>query len=324
MLSFDPPGGQSFYSLDRRIIRIELGVGSTNARLTVLNALPRIVALRASVCAHAPDVVIGFMHSMFIPLGLALVGTSIPLIASEHIEQKYYRSRPVEALLLRLIPLLAKRVTCVSEQVLHSFSPSLQRKMVTVPNPVNVRAHGRADASGSQKPHKLLLTVGRLEPQKDYATLIHAFAKIVDRVPDWILRIVGEGGLRKQLEVQISALGLNGRVELVGATKDVFKEYMAAQLFVSSSRYESFGLTTAEALAHGLPSVGFADCLGINQLIRPGENGALVEGNGDRDNALAAVLEAMMRDDGTRISLSKSIHGLPAEYILDNVLGRNF
>ncbi len=322
VLSFDPPGGQSFYSLHPKIMRIEIGIGSTTASARILISLRRMMALRVRVCAYAPNVVIGFMHSMFIPLGLSLLGTSFPMIASEHIVPEHYRSRRIEALLLRLAPYLAKRITCVSEQVLRSYPLSLQRKMVAVANPVSMRAHEQADVLGSQKAYKVLLSVGRLEPQKDLATLIQAFAKIVDRVLDWKLRIVGEGELRKQLESQIYTLGLEDKIELAGVKKDVTREYLSAQLFVSSSRYESFGLTTAEALTHGLPVVGFANCYGINQLIRSGENGILVVDGSNRIDSLAEALEALMLDDDSRISLAQNMNGLPVEYSLENVTKR--
>lgn len=320
VLSFDSPGGESFYALDPLIERIELGVGSITGSATIMSTLRRIVALRTSVCAYLPDVVIGFMHSMFIPLGLALVGTSTPMIASEHIVPAHYRSRPIEALMLHLTPFLAKCITCVSEQVLRSYPLTLRRKMVAVANPVNVNTHGRADASGSMKSRKVLLSVGRLESQKDHEILIEAFAEIADQLPDWDLRIVGDGELRQKLTSMIAKFGLKERAYLPGVTKDIMEEYLSAQLFVQSSRYESFGLTTAEALAHRLPAVGFDDCPGINQLILPGVNGDLADGKGMRSASLSITLKALMENDDLRVRLSEQSGGIPHECRLERVL----
>lgn len=320
LLSFDIPGGCSFYPIHSKIKRIELGIGSTNDPATVYNTLRRIVALRKNVGVYAPDVVIGFMHSMFIPLGLALVGTSFPIIASEHIVPEHYRSRFLESLLLHLVPLLAERITCVSDQVRHSYSPFIKNKMITVANPISVNACGRADASGKQKPRKILLAVGRLNPQKDYVTLIDAFAEIADQLPAWDLRIVGDGEMRPKLESMVAERGLSERIYLPGATQDIVAEYLSAQLFVQSARYESFGLTTAEALAHGLPAVGFDDCQGTNQLIRPGINGDLASGNGYRSATLAKTLKTLMQDDTLRVRLSELSDNLSHECHLENVL----
>lgn len=305
VLSFDPPGGRSFYSLDQRIKRIELGVGSTRDPATVFSTVRRIKALRSSVRTFAPEVAIGFMHSMFIPLGFALAKTSIPMIASEHIVPEHYRRRPVEAFLLCFTPLVAKSMTCVSEQAQRSYPKFLARKMYIIPNPVNVETVGRADVRACGKCRKLLLAVGRLEPQKDHVTLIKAFSRIADKFSDWDLRIVGDGRLKKSLEALIRSLGLGLRVSLPGAVQDISKEYLSAQLFAQPSRYESFGLTTAEALAHGLPAVGFDDCQGINQLIQPGINGYLASGKGDRTSNLANALMILMQDSELRAKLAR-------------------
>lgn len=320
VLSYDLPGGGSFYPLPPEVKRIELGIGSTTAKATVLSTLRRISALRASVIDYKPDVVIGFMHSMFIPLGLALVGTSIPMIASEHIVPEHYRSRPLEGMLLYLLPLLAERITCVSEQVRNSYPPFLQKKMVAVVNPVSVSTDGQADVSDQKKKRNVLLTVGRLDPQKDHATLIEAFAEIADQFPAWDLRIIGDGELRPKLEAKIVELGLSERVFFPGSTKDIEKEYLSAQFFVQPSRYESFGLTTAEALAHGLPVVGFDDCQGINQLICPGINGYLVDGSGNRSLTLANTLKIMMKDEALRVRFSEQSSDVLEKFCLENVL----
>ena len=94
------------------------------------------------------------------------------------------------------------------------------------------------------------------------------------------------------------------------------------------SAYESFGLTTAEALSHGLPVVGFADCPGTNELVRDGVNGRLVAGP-DRAGALAAGLARMMASPDERQRLGAagpaSIEGFAPERITDvwvDLLGR--
>jgi glycosyltransferase involved in cell wall biosynthesis len=279
-----------------------------------------MAALRAIARERKPDVAIGFMHSVYLPLGLALIGTGIPLVASEHIVPAHYRSRLPERALLRLSPYLAVRITCVSEQVLRSFPKALQRKMIAVANPITVRTRGRADAVGASRDRKVVLAVGRLEPQKDHLTLIEAFAAVADSFPGWDLRIVGEGSLRLPLEASIVRLGLERRVQLPGAIKDIGTEYLNAQLFVTPSLYESFGLSTAEALAHGLPAIGFDDCQGVNELIRPGVNGLLVPGRGTRVSALAAALKSLMDDHALRARLVEPTPAVAERFHIERVL----
>jgi glycosyltransferase involved in cell wall biosynthesis len=320
VLTFEQPGGQSFYLLNHRIQRLDLGIGSTVHPATMVETLKRLPALRQAVLAYAPEVTIGFMHSMFIPLGLALVGTAIPLLASEHIVPEHYRSRRwVETALLSLTPVLVRRITCVSEQVRSSYPWYLRQRMIAIANPV-VLSPSSTSPPLAPPAGKTLLAVGRLEPQKDHATLINAFSQIAPDCPEWQLRIIGDGSLRAALEAQIKELGLSDRITLIGSTSNIASEYQTADLFVMPSRYESFGLTAVEALSYGLPTVGFQDCQGINQLIRSGVNGFLVDAADSRATALAAKLKQIMINEDLLKELSNgTIEGLEIHHV-DNVL----
>src|SRR5262249_34945319 len=95
VLSFDQPRGTSFYPLQKSIRRIDLALGSTTRPSGLLDSIARIRALRSKILMLAPDVAIGFMHSMFVPLSLSMLGTNVPLIASEHTVYDHYRHRPL-------------------------------------------------------------------------------------------------------------------------------------------------------------------------------------------------------------------------------------
>ncbi len=320
LLTFDKPGGHSFYALNTSIRRIDLGVGSTKASATFWITQQRMRALRRSIKFIGADIVIAFMHSMFIPLGLALVGTGVPLIASEHIVPEHYRARVLERALLRLMPYLCDRMTCVSQQVLQMYPLALRRKMVAIPNPITITAKDRLMKCNKNKSRNVLLAVGRFDAQKDHETLIKAFKLIADDVNDWNLRIVGDGLLKKNCHALITELGLIGRVELAATIRDISKEYLSADLFVTSSRYESFGLSTAEALIYRLPAVGFEECPGTKELIRPGVNGLLAKGNGDRVQSLAKTLKLVMQNNSLRASLSHGLVDDASKYELEAVV----
>jgi glycosyltransferase involved in cell wall biosynthesis len=276
--------------------------------------------MRRAAATIRPDIAVGFMHSSYIPLGIALLGTGIPLVASEHISYDHYRSRIVEAALLRVTPRLARKITVLSEAVRAGFPAGIRRAMTVVPNPVSPPCSERADVSGGGGKFKTLLAVGRLDPQKDHAVLIEAFARLAGDFPDWRLRIVGDGRLRSALDAQVRRLGLEERVVLAGVVADMGPEYAAAHLFVMPSAYESFGLTTAEALGCGLPVVGFADCPGTNELVVDGVNGLLASGP-DRVWALSEALSRLMAAPALRQKLGAngpaSVEAFAPERIAD-------
>ena len=165
--------------------------------------------------------------------------------------------------------------------------------MVVIPNPVSVPPTSKDASSKPDRTRKVLLAVGRFEPQKDHKVLLEAFGLVAVDFPEWNLRIVGDGELRPRLEAQARELGLQERIQLPGVTKEIGREYAGADLFVMPSLYESFGLATAEALTHGLPAIGFADCPGTNELIIHDRNGILVQGP-ERAVALADGLRRAM------------------------------
>jgi glycosyltransferase involved in cell wall biosynthesis len=318
VLSFDPPGGQAFYPLDPRVCRIALGIGDVTRPTTFAESLVRVPALRKAILRERPDVAIGFMHSMFVPLAFALQGTRIPVIASEHIVPRHYRRRRVQFILLCAAAGIVRRVTVTSAAVKKLYPAFMRNKIVPVGNPVSLETK-MADAAGPSR--RLILNVGRLDPQKRQDILIDAFAMLAPRFPDWRLRIVGDGALKEKLAAQIAALHLQDSIALAGISRDIAEEYAAAQIFAMSSLYESFGLATAEAMSSGLPVVGFADCPGTNELVRDGVNGLLAEGK-DRVKSFAAMLEKLMTDQAMRVRMGREGAQLAAAYSLDAVIGQ--
>ena len=294
IVTFDQPGGKPFYRLDDRVKLIDLAIGNAARSAGVFETVKRMKALRHIAATEQPDVVIGFMHSMFIPMVFALVGTDIPTLGSEHIVPEHYRTRCFQFFLLIIAARLIKKITVLSEAIRSSYPARVKTKMVVMANPIE-KPTLQIDR-GLSKSGRILLSVGRLDKQKDHATLIKAFSKIASGFPNWKLKIVGDGLLRKDLEGLIEALDLQDRVMLPGVTKAIDNEYQSADIFVISSTYEALGLVTAEAMSHGLPVVGFSDCPGTNELIENNVSGVLVKPKNDRAEALAYALSGLFNN----------------------------
>lgn len=303
LVTFDAPDQKSFYPVDPRIRRIDLELGDPRKKSGAGVTLRRIAALRKTVLSERPDALIAFMHSAFVPAAFSLLGLGIPVIGSEHIVPAHYDRRKIEfALFLLSLPFVNK-ITVVSEKIRQSYPAFVRRKMTVVPNPIK---RPQAGLEGLRRLTKrpIVLTVGRLDPQKDQETLIRAFSILAPRFPDWDLRIIGEGELRANLEGLVSSLGLSGRVFLPGLSEDIDREYAAASLFVLPSRYEAYGLATAEAMTYGLPAIGFEDCPGTNEIIEDGCNGLLAKGD-DRVRTLADCMDKLMGSSTLREELGE-------------------
>ncbi len=154
---------------------------------------------------------------------------------------------------------------------------------------------------------RLLLSVGRLVPQKNHALAIEAVA----RVPDAVLVIVGDGPLRPDLAREAAALGISGRVVLAGARPDARPLIGAADAVVLPSRWEGLPLVALEALAAGAPIVATA-VRGMRELLVGGQTALLVR-DGDAE-ALAAALRRVLEDRDLAARLADRGRALAAVY----------
>ena len=131
--------------------------------------------------------------------------------------------------------------------------------------------------------------MGRLAPDKDYTTLLRAFARLPGS--ETRLVILGEGPERTKLQDEAQALGVAERVSLPGFKRDIESELARARCFALSSRRETFSLACVEALAHGLPVVA-TDCGGPSEILGKHEFGALVP-VGDVEGLAQAIKAAL-------------------------------
>lgn len=286
---------ESFYPISEHIPRLDLGSDG--------NAFVDPLSLRRGILSLDPRLVVAFMPSSYVPISFALLGSGVPVIASEHNVSERYRGSPIKWSMLNASACTVSQYTAVSDQARGSYPRWIRRRMIVVPNPVSEPSGIFADVGGGLNA-KRLLAVGRLHPQKDHITLIRAFAQIAQDFPDWHLRILGEGNQRALLEAEKKKLGVDERVKLPGAVKSMDEEYAGAQLYVIPSLYESQGLATVEAMAFGLPAIGFADCPGTNQIIADGQTGVLIGSEPSREEALSRNLARLMGDEGLRRSLA--------------------
>lgn len=137
----------------------------------------------------------------------------------------------------------------------------------------------------------VILGVGRLEPQKDFPTLLRAFARVRAQRPVRLV-ILGEGKLRDELQRLADELGVAGDVQFPGFAKNPYAYMARAALFVLSSRWEGSPNSLTEALAIGTPLVS-TDCPdGPREILEEGKHGPLVP-VGDVERLAQAMLQTL-------------------------------
>jgi glycosyltransferase involved in cell wall biosynthesis len=133
-----------------------------------------------------------------------------------------------------------------------------ERRYPRLRRPVRVIANGVDASKFGCLPHRreatagpIVISVGRLDPLKDFGTLVEAFALVSREVPSARLWIVGEGTERSALERKVGALGLGDTVELLGYRADIHMLLQQADVFVSTSISECLPNVHLEAMASG-------------------------------------------------------------------------
>jgi sugar transferase (PEP-CTERM/EpsH1 system associated) len=176
-----------------------------------------------------------------------------------------------------------------------------RRALLAVPNGIRLERFRPADDVARQAlvaelglppGSRIIGTVGRLQPVKDHALLLRAFAKVRMQVPEAALAIVGDGPLRAALEAQAEQAGLSDAVRFLGDRHDVPRLLTGMEVFALSSASEGYSVALLEACASSLPIVA-TDVGGNREIVRHGINGRLVP-SGDTA-AIATALIALLR-----------------------------
>ena len=176
-------------------------------------------------------------------------------------------------------------------------------KVVTIHNGVDPRRFGDEDRAAARRglgvagDTVVVGTVGRLDPVKDQAGLLDAYAALPSTDGRHTLVIVGDGPCRATLEARAARPDLAGRVRLLGERDDVARLLAGFDIFTLPSIAEGISNTVLEAMASGLPVIATRTG-GNGELVEDGVTGRLVP-VGDR-SALAAALAGYLADPHLR------------------------
>ncbi|WP_109484683.1 glycosyltransferase [Occallatibacter savannae] len=175
-----------------------------------------------------------------------------------------------------------------------------ERTITVIPNGIDSR-RWPLKTTGARRSNRSdefrWLAVGRLEPVKDYATMLHAFAMLPQTAR---LSICGSGPLENELRALATRLDLQERVLFLGFQTNLAQLMQAHDAFVLSSRWEGLPMALLEASACGLPAV-FTDIDGCREVLTSSSLPTAPVGN---PKALAIAMKALMNlPESARIEL---------------------
>jgi glycosyltransferase involved in cell wall biosynthesis len=304
----------------RRGLRVDLVVARLDGRLaallpraaTVVNlgrpgVLPALPSLARYLRRARPDALYSTLAYCNVGALLAgrLAGAGPPVVVREaNVPLSAGDASSLNARLIRRLAQVtypwAHAVIAVSDDVadeLGRLGPRLRPKIAVLPTPVvsddllDDAEQPLDDPWFAPAAPPVVLGVGRLVPQKDFATLLRAFAS-VGRIRRVRLALLGEGPERGALRALARALGVESDVQLPGFVDNPFPYLKRAAVFALSSRWEGMPTALLQAMALGTPVVS-TDCPGGSRdVLQHGRFGHLVP-PGDPD-ALAAAIHATL------------------------------
>ncbi|MEM9773560.1 MAG: glycosyltransferase [Chloroflexota bacterium] len=167
---------------------------------------------------------------------------------------------------------------------------------------------------------KVLLSIGRLHPQKGLHHLLDAFALIIEKenVPsDLRLVLVGEGPLENELKEQAQRLGIADHVTFTGGRTDIPALLNIADIFILSSLWEGLPLVILEAMAAELPVIA-TDVGGTPEAIINGQTGLLIPA-GDTVQLAERVLQLLSDDPLCKTLAANALRKVSLEFSAETV-----
>ncbi len=207
----------------------------------------------------------------------------------------------------------AKTIHCLLPSYKNHFQGVSKDRLVNIPNPVAI--HGKK----ANLSNKRMTYLARVERNKRQHLIVEAINKI-DRaiLKGWEVNLFGSfpsKGYKKEVESLIQKYSLEHIIKLKGVTEKPVNELLNTSINLFPSAFEGFPLGLTEAMSLGIPSVGYVDCSGVNELIIDSKNGYLANNIDDFSNKINLLIES----EKLRVELGREAFNSVEQYAEKNV-----
>lgn len=260
-------GKECVYALHPEVELLQAGEVTGGS---IIKRITRIFSMRRLFKKDRDAVLVAFEPDAAFFAGIAKMGLSMKMIASERNDPKSFGSSKVRKFAYKW----ADKLVFQTQDAMECFDRGIQEKGTVIPNPISDSLP--APYTGIRK--KTVVAVGRLEEQKNHKMLLQAFAGFVQNYSEYTLHLYGKGALEEELRQLAKELKIEEKVIFEGFQKDVLSKISDAGMYVLSSDYEGISNSLLEAMAIGMPVIstdcpcgGSALCItdGINGLLTP-------------------------------------------------------
>ncbi len=274
----------------RRVLSDLTEAELSNSR--IVNFCRRVSKLRRIWKREKPNLVLSCIGKNNFMTVVTTMFTKTKAVVSVVGEAKEEYPGRLMRLLANLLFPLAGGIILQTERSRYFFHRIVQKRAVILPNSLNPdfirpRYEGKRE--------ERIVSVGRMDANKNHEMMIRAFAALAERYPAYTLTIYGEGELRGHLEALAAELGVADRVFLPGVIPDVARQTRRAALFLLTSYSEGVSNALIEALAGGLPVIATdVPSGGTVELITDGMNGLIIPAGDGK--ALEQAMDRVLGD----------------------------
>ena len=288
---YDILSGESFYQLDDKVkVKYIFNFGPNKDKIKAALKKFKLITLMKQLCKA-----LKILYTKYFGLGKIIKNLNTDILISSRIEfskqikrndiitisqehsfidnEKYIKKVRKSFKHIKYLIVMTKGAKEKYDEWLKN--EKIKPEVIVIPNIIKENKSGKI----SNLNNRQIISVGRLEDVKDFYTLILVFSVIVKKYPNYILKIIGEGSMREKLEEQIKECNLQKNVILTGrrTENEINNELIKSDVFVLTSKSESFSLVLCEAMNFGVPCIAFDVDVGPREIIQDGKNGFLIE-----------------------------------------------
>lgn len=303
------------YTLSEGITRIIADIKKEEEKGRIRNLYLRIRKLRRIIKEVNPEVVVSFIGKNNLMSIAATRGTGIPVVVSVRSNPEREIGSGWKKILYFLMFQLAEGVVLQTNQAKDFFPKSIQSKAIVLQNSINPEFIRMVYAG---EKNKEIVSVGRIDKNKNQRMLIEAFTPIASDFPEWKIVLYGDGVERESLERRVRELQLTDRIVFRGVQDNIAEKIEKASIFALTSKQEGMPNALIEAMVLGLAVVSTdCPCGGPRDLIVSGENGILIPV--DDVDALTKALTEIISDVEMRDRYAKNAMQIKEKVLPDRI-----
>jgi len=247
--------------------------------IRVLKDIKALMEMRRILKEIQPDLLA--VHSSKAGLLGRLAGWSlgIPTIFTAHgwafTEGVPHKKRIFYSLLEKIAGIVSAGIITVSN---YDCQLAIQNKIIS-PEKIKVIHNGVLDITklkqvSQNKKQIQLIMIARFAEPKNHQVLVEVLSRLDTQ--DWNIRFVGEGPLKKEIELEVKEKNLSNKVIFLGNRDDIPEMLACSQIFILTSDWEGLPLSIIEAMRSGLPVIA-SNVGGVEELVQDGKTGFLIE-----------------------------------------------